>query len=335
MNFSIKSALAAAVMALIAGCTASAPQGIIFDTDLGNDVDDVLAMDMLHKYQEDGKVQILAVMANKDTPQSPELADLLDTWYGHPDIPVGKVVDGVMGGGFKDYALRVVSMRNPDGSIMFSRSKSGDFPDAAVLYRQVLAAQPDHSVTIVSTGFSTNLAHLLSSGPDEYSKLSGKDLLARKVKLISIMGGGIEQPESHEFNIVCDIRSAQKLFDESPVPVVTSPFELGNRILYPASSISGDFNWGVEHPMVKCYVSYMDMPYDRQTWDLTALLYAVEPEYFSVSEPGTIKVTDEGSTLFTPSADGLHRYIMADDGQCSAILARFKEIITRRPARLE
>ena len=325
----------AAVLVMAAGCAAQGAQKVILDTDLGNDVDDVLAIDIMHKFADEGRLQILAVMTNKDTPQAPELADILDTWYGRPEIPIGKVTGGVTGGSADDYALKVCSMTSEDGSPLFERNHSGDFPDAVTLYRQILSEQPDHSVVIVSTGFSTNLARLLASGPDRYSKLSGRDLVARKVSLVSCMAGGISNPDAREYNVVQDIPSAQELFKNCPVQVVMSPQELGQKIRYPASSISGDFDWGVEHPMVQCYVSYKQMPYDRQTWDLTSMLYVVEPEYFTVSEPGTIEVTDEGCTRFTPSESGQHRYISADDEQGRAILARFIEIITRKPASIK
>lgn len=50
------------------------------------------------------------------------------------------------------------------------------------------------------------------------------------------------------------------------------------------------------------------MPYDRPTWDPTALLYALgETEMFTVSPMGKISVTDEGETVFTADANGNRR----------------------------
>ena len=42
---------------------------------------------------------------------------------------------------------------------------------------------------IAQVGFSTNLARLLDTGADEYSTLSGIELVKRKVKLLSLMAG--------------------------------------------------------------------------------------------------------------------------------------------------
>ena len=45
---------------------------LIFDTDIGNDVDDVLALGMIHALESRGECELLAVTITKDH----ELADL-------------------------------------------------------------------------------------------------------------------------------------------------------------------------------------------------------------------------------------------------------------------
>lgn len=44
------------------------PVTIIFDTDLGNDVDDAMAMDMLYKYIDAGKANVIGIMTNRTMP---------------------------------------------------------------------------------------------------------------------------------------------------------------------------------------------------------------------------------------------------------------------------
>ena len=43
------------------------------------------------------------------------------------------------------------------------------------------------------------------------------------------------------------------------------------------------------------------MPYDRETWDLTSVLQAIEPDnnYFNLSEKGTITIDSIGPVSYT------------------------------------
>ena len=86
-------------------------------------------------------------------------------------------------------------------------------------------------------------------------------------------------------------------------------------MLFPASSITRDFP--ANHPVADAYRNYKKFPYDRPTWDITAALYAVRPNdgYFSLSEPGTIRVDSAGVTTLARSAHGKHRYLLMNDVQ--------------------
>ncbi len=84
--------------------------------------------------------------------------------------------------------------------------------------------------------------------------------------------------------------------------------------------------------MVEAYKAYRQMPYDRPTWDPTAVLYAVEGgDWFTVSPPGRIAVTEEGSTFFTEDPAGTRRYLAVNADQRAAILQHFVELISSAP----
>lgn len=328
------------VVVLLSGCTSGHKKSdcldVIFETDIGNDIDDALALDMLYKYMDQGIIKLSAVMANKCAPEVGEYMDIMNTWYGYPDIPVGIVREGA-DDAWGRYAREVVALKNEDGTPMFERTHSDydKLPDAHILYRKILASKPDHSVVISSVGFSTNLARLLDTPADEYSPLTGKELVAQKVKLLVPMAGNMEDPKYVEYNVERDLPAAKKVFAEWPTPIVVTPFELGLAIEYPGKSMECDFSWVPQHPLVESYRSYGEgsIQYDRPTWDLTSVLYAVEGDkWFTVSEPGTITITEEGYSIFTPSADGRFRYLKATPEQADGINKRFQEIITLKPA---
>jgi inosine-uridine nucleoside N-ribohydrolase len=296
---------------LLLACAVSFGQvPVIFDTDMGNDIDDALALALLHALQSRGECKIVAVTITKDNPWAAPYIDLLDTFYGRPNIPIGMV----KGSGVtpEDSALiRIPAQRKrPDGSSLYPHKllSGADAPDAVAVLLAALAAQPDHSVVIVQVGFSTNLAHAL-----DVLYRSG-DLIARKVKLLVIMGGNFARRDP-EFNIKMDIPSAQKLVRDWPTPIVASGFEIGNSMLFPASSIIRDFRG--DNPVADAYRNYMKFPYDRPTWDVTAALYAIRPNdgYFSLSESGSINVDATGVTTLIPASGGKHRYMLMNDAQ--------------------
>jgi len=141
----------------------------------------------------------------------------------------------------------------------------------------------------VQVGSSTNLTRLLETKSDAASPDEGPTLIRKKVRLLSLMAGNFANGQR---NLAQDVPSAAKLFHDWPTPIVVSGFEIGIALPFPAERIEHDFAYVQDHPVAQAYRSYMKMPSDRPTWDLTAVLYAVRPDgrYFSLSELGTITV---------------------------------------------
>src|SRR5215831_6246729 len=83
------------LVALAAAALAAAQPPIIFDTDIGNDVDDALALAMLHALQSRGECRLIAVTVTKDNPWAVPYIDLVNTFYGRANIPIGMVKNGV------------------------------------------------------------------------------------------------------------------------------------------------------------------------------------------------------------------------------------------------
>lgn len=303
------------------GICADAPVKLIFDTDMGNDIDDALALAMIHTLADRGEVDLLAVTVNKDNPWAGVYVDVVNHFYGRPNVPIGTVRNGKTPepGNYVQH----VAARKDNGKFIYPRRlKSGaDAPEAVTLLRKTLAAQPDDSVVMVSVGFMTNLARLLDSPADKASPLSGKDLVKQKVRLYVMMAGAFEPSPKPEYNVILDDAAARKVFAEWPTQIVASGFEIGREILYPAHSIENDFNYVPNHPVAEAYRAYSKMPYDRPTWDLTAVLYAVRPDrgYFGLSEPGKITLGEKNVTIFTPDTNGTHRYLTATSAQTDRV----------------
>ncbi|MEL6894847.1 MAG: nucleoside hydrolase [Planctomycetota bacterium] len=310
--------------AVATSSSADAPVRLIFDTDIGNDCDDVLALGMIHALQSRGECDLLAVTITKDHPLAAPFVDCVNTFYGRGEIPIGVCHSNVTPHVGK---FNVLASQMDDGKSRYPHDlKSGeDAMDAVRLLRKTLAAQPDGSVVIAQVGFSTNLANLLKTKPDDYSALSGVELVRKKVRLLSIMAGAFRQIvgdtghlyDHKEYNIVKDIPAAKKLVADWPVPIVWSGFEIGKNLRYPHQSILRDYRYVDHHPLPEAYTLYNPPPHDRPTWDLTSVLYAVRPEagYFTLSSPGRVAVADNGLTTFQEDKDGRDRYMILGEDQ--------------------
>ena len=312
------------------------PVKIIYDTDMGNDVDDVLALAMLHSLQNRGESELLAITATKDHDEVAPYLDAINTFYGRGYIPIGVTNSGVTPerSRFTGVALE----RNDDEYLYPHDLNIGEpVPSAVQVLRESLAGQPDNSVVIVQVGFSTNLAGLLQTDGDKYSSLSGLELVEQKVKHISIMAGTfalIEGQVHLEYNIVQDIPSAQYLAKNWPTPIYWSGFEVGLAIRYPAISIENDFNYLDRHPIPESYQAYIPTPHERPTWDLTSVLLATREErnYFGISEPGTVTVLEDGETIFKADSGGNHFYLTISDSDIRRVRELMAALVSEPPS---
>jgi len=317
----------------LCGLSPAAPVKLIFDTDMGNDVDDMMALAMIHNLQKRGGCELLAVTITKDHPQAAAFVDAVNTLYGYPDTPIGVVRDGAAKEAGKFNLL--ADEKNSDGSLRYPHDlKSGaDAPEAVELIKKVLAAQPDGSVVIAQVGFFTNLSRLLDSP-------GGKELIAKKVKFLSIMAGAFQTVQwdtRHlEYNVKLDVPAAQKLAKEWPTPVVWSGYEIGVAAAFPHVVIEQDLNYIPHHPLKEAYYLYNPPPHDRPTWDPTAVLYAVLPErgYFDLSPPGDVVVEKDSATLFRRSKDGKgkHRFLVMSTEQTARVREAIVQLSVEPPA---
>lgn len=329
----MKLCLALVTMALASAPTAaSEPVRLIFDTDIGNDVDDVLALGMIHSLQSRGACELLAVTVTKDNELAGPFADAVNTFYGRPKISVGVVRKGVT-----REEGKFLGMVRDGTTYPHALKKSSDAPDAVALLRKVLAAQPDGSVVIVQVGFATNLARLLETPADDTSPLTGKELVTKKVKLVSAMFGAYKPDGGvntlREYNVIEDLAAAKKFATEWPSPIVFSGFEVGQAITFPAVSIEKDFGYTKNHPLPEAYRRYNPPPHERPCWDLTSVLYAVYPDrgYFGLSAAGKVTVEEKGITRFDSATGGKHRFLTVSKEQVVRCREAFSLLASQPP----
>jgi hypothetical protein len=334
---SVSARLAASVGALcmmLAACASgAAPVKVVFDTDVGNDVDDVLAISVLHALQSRGECELLAITITKPDEMAGPFVNAVNTFYGRPGIPIGYTRSKLRNSPSKFLQL---AEAKDSGKWRYPHrlKRSSDAPEATALLRKMLSAQPDESVVLVQVGYFSNFAALLDTPGDKASPLSGRELVQQKVKLLSVMAGSFK-PGKHdrEYNVVQDLPAAKKLAAAWPTPIVWSGFEIGIAVPYPAMSIKRDFSYVPHHPAAEAYCLYNPPPHERPTWDLTSVLYAVRPDrnYFGLSERGSVTVEEDGFTRFTAASDGRDRYLLLSEGQVARVKEALAQLASQPP----
>jgi len=278
------------------------PVNVIVDTDISDDCDDVGALAILHAMMDRGEANILGVVVNSTCVWSAPCVDAINTYYGRPNIPIG-TLKGMTGLMDNETTYNQYITQNFPNDL-----KSGNnAPDATVVYRQILAQQPDKSVTIISIGFMRNLYNLLKSGSDSYSSLNGLALVTKKVKTLSVMGG--QYPSGDEFNFDQDPVSSSYVVANWPTFIMFSGFEIGDPIMTGSLLYT---KTPTTNPVRKAYELYVGVGNTRSSYDLTSVLYAVRglSNYWTADTTGYNYVDGAGVNTWYASPDKRHDYLI-------------------------
>ena len=181
------------------------PIPVLFDTDIGTDIDDVYALAQILHSPELKLLGVTTVAG--DTVARARLAAKLLSVAGWPEIPVyAGLTQGPQAAGHTDWAKAFSSSTmHPDGGVEF--------------LRQQINARPGE-ITIIAVGEMTNVAALLASETG----------IASKIKAIALMGGAIKRgyasgskPEP-EWNLRCNVAASHAVFT-SGVPLLVAPLD--------------------------------------------------------------------------------------------------------------
>lgn len=335
----IRFQLVTALAILSAQFCAAAPVKVILDVDLAEDVDDAGALAVLHALADRGEVEILATTISSRNEWVGPCLDAINTWYGRPDVPIGYQ---------RGHQYGYLNRNNPDRetpskyaqpvaeAFPHDLRRSSDAPDAALLCRQILARQPDRSVTVISVGFLTNLKNLLNTAPDNLSPLNGEELVRQKVKEWVCMGGifpvGKNANGDGEYNLMWDTAASVRAINDWPTPIFFSGFEIGVKI-----KAGGSLRKTPEtNPVRACYQHYNGLQ-NREAWDLTAVLYAVRGagEYWQLSEPGFCLMharVAHGYNEWLPTSKKQHYYLI-ERMPSEEVAQALEELISQSPKR--
>ena len=298
----------------------SVPQ-IILDTDIASSTDDLFAMQLLYRYASQGRCNLLGVVVDRMGDTNAAVADLMNNYYGFPTLPIALERNGTYERfGYINYTP-IAQATDTNGNLLFPRTYSdySSLPDGYVLYRQLLADAPDGSVTIMLTGIPSTIANLLTSDADQYSPLSGVELVRRKVKRLYFMATklepGNEQEVSAGYNRMMHPEAARTLIQLWPdeVDVILSPSAVGNMVEYAPEQVISDIDWTDIHPIKQVYMRY-DCNTGQRMWDPMLPLQEIEGEdLIALSPRGRISISADNKVSFTADPAGNFRYQIPGD----------------------
>ena len=296
------------------------PIQMILDTDFGSSTDDLFALMMLYDYMDQGLVDLKGIVVDREGVKNAELVDVFNTYYGHPDIPVGLERNGVKNPRcFIPYS-GVCDLKDAQGNPLFKRTHDmNQCPEGYKLYRQLLSKAEDHSIVVVAIGFVTTIAELFESGADEYSPLSGVDLFGQKVKSVYIQSGRFESGDSLSgYNMRAASKQSAIFYDKLPknVDLIMSPSNIGDMMNYQPQDVLVDLSSTEQNPIKSVY-TYYTCDTGQRMWDTNCLVNAVlGDEAYNMSPRGWVRFVDKGEEslmLFTPDPQGNARYQLPGD----------------------
>lgn len=293
---------------------------MILDSDFGSSTDDLFALMMLNHYIDDGLVDLKGVVVDREGQKNAELVDIFNTYYGHPDIPIGLERNGVKNPRCFIPYNGICDLKDANGQPLFKRSQDlSNCLDGYKLYRKLLSQAEDKSIVVVAIGFATTLAQLFESGADEYSNQTGVDLFAQKVKAVYIQSGRFESGDSLSgYNMRAASRQSAIFYDKFPknVDIVMSPSNIGDQMDYLPKDVLVDLSYTEINPIKAVYTNYT-CDTGQRMWDTNCLVNAVlgDDEY-NLSPRGWVTFVDKGEEslmLFKNDPNGNARYQIPGD----------------------
>jgi hypothetical protein len=286
---------------------------IVIDTDLSLWWDDATAIGMANVLEQQGALRVIGILSDIRNPEAVPAIDAIDTAYGHPNIPLGAVAHtsaDTAPHGYSDVLAR---------ELPHSIRSINRVPGAVPLFRTLLAAQPDHSVTIVAIGADTNLAGLLRSKSGQGSSLNGRSLVAQKVRRLVIEDGLFPAGAPPLTNEKLDIASTREVVSGTnwPTPIAWVDGYTGIQ-----TKVGGALCTSVPptNPMRIVYESRFGCgPPGDGDWDGPTLLYAVgatQPLFSELGRGGAAFINDQGGlTWRTDPARPHDVYVRVADQQ--------------------
>jgi mono/diheme cytochrome c family protein len=313
------------------------PLGVLYDTSLDGGIDQVLALSLLFGFSATQQVRVPSISTSRYNLKTAAFLDVVARFFAADlagdfvsnkiPLPIGMHSNGKQTDAVAPMLSAPLTKAAAEGALVYPRGieKLNDTADPVALMRNALSGQVDGNGAIILAGQPTNLLAMMAN-PE------ARTWPAKKVRVLSIAAGRFTEGPADPI-IRADVAGFRKLLAEWPTRIVMAGTELNEALPFPGASLDAVASWAPNHPVVDAYRAFKPMPYDAPTQALAAVLSAVNPEdnYFTLSEPGTITVLDNGRTRFTATPEGRHHYLIVRPEQKERVLETYVKLVTTQP----
>jgi inosine-uridine nucleoside N-ribohydrolase len=304
------------------------PMPVILDTDIAGDYDDVGALTLLHAFADKGEARILAVISSNAFETTVPTISVLNAYFNKPHIPVGITRKSAPNESCPQQWAQAIIAKYPH-----NLTGNAQAEEAVALYRRILAQQPDHSVTVITIGFFTNLAGLLASKADAYSALNGRQLVKQKVKQLVSMATSLPagKTSGREYNVYIDAPAAQTVLAQWETPVTLSPFEVGEQVRTGIPLIKDE---SIQHSPVKdAFAIALAKDKDtigRMNWDQTAVFAAIRgiTPWFT-NRKLNLRIEKDGSNTLIPGTR--FTFLELNSSQAKTLQQEIEKLMHHQP----
>lgn len=277
-----------------------APIGIVYNTAMSRP-DAALALAAMYAFDNKRESKIGAVCVAGAGLDAAIFCDIVARFYTGNARP---------GNDMLAVGLAAVTPLPPDPAMVkavVARTKENGEPQYSRSVRKVSDTSLAEAVLRNGVIFNAESVMVLSAPATWLAKaldISGtKDEFRKRVKRTMIVDAGTRQ---------LDVPALRKVIGEWPAPMFYCGPEVGATLMFPGARLDKAFEWAPAHPAADAYRAFRAMPYDAPLHDLAALHYAVHPEsgFYTLSEPGTVSVGDDGAMRFAPGSGNVRRLIV-------------------------
>jgi len=312
---------------------------VIFDTDMGSDCDDVGALALLHHYQNEGKVEILAcIYSSGKIPYGAGVIQAINGYYGRSDIPIGAAHDTLVGDHIDKMGAEKLAKDTSTYGHNIIINKDAD--EQTVLNRKILAEQEDNSVIYITVGHTKGLYDLLVSKSDTISPLYGEAMITQKIKhwvaLGALNANDQDKIFKKDWNFFFNGTApyTEYLVKNFPRPIY---FVDGGGDVMTGKTLAETPEGNIVRTAYRDWLSWYGrktLADQRPSWDLVTVYYAIIGlgDYFKNAKEGWLDIDAEKGSLWKYGPNSYqHYYIMQKEGTDSLFAQELNEKIALLP----